>query len=262
MSGYAAMVNSWQMYAICGGILLFLVIMCIVMLRKSLALGRGLGIDSAVLRKLIIASASFSFLPAFSILIGMIALSGTLGVPMAWMRLSVIGSLQYELQVTDISLQSLGYNGMADIAAITPSDFGAIALVMALGISGGLVCSIFFLGSYMKRLGRKKPEPETAPAADSDGPANASDGTPGKKKGFAAYASVCMFVGLCAAYFGSFIGDAARNRSWLPLIIACISGVCMLAFDYASKRKGLAWLENFSLAASMLIGMAAAVLLS
>ena len=245
LENYSAMVNSWQMYVICGAIMVFLVVMCVRMLLKSYALALHAGIPAATLRRLLIASVSFSVLPAVSILIGMIALSGTLGVPMAWMRLSVIGALQYEIQVTDISLQALGYNGMNDLAQISAADFGAIALVMAAGISGGLICCIFFLNKYIDKL-RTKPK----------------DASKTKKKSFAVHASICMFIGMCSAYFGAYIGGAVRNQSFRPLVITCISGVCMLIFDALGKRKGFQWLESFSLAASMLIGMTAAVLMN
>ena len=256
MSAYSAMVNSWQMYLICGAIMLFLVVMCVVMLVKCYALAEKAGLSKPTLRRLLAASVSFSVLPAVSILIGMIALSGTLGVPMAWMRLSVIGALQYEIQVTDISLQAMGYNGMNDLAHISPADFGAIALVMAAGISGGLLCSIFFLNKYIDKL-RKKPAPEETDAAEGG-----TDAPRVKKPSFTAHASICMFVGLCSAYFGAYIGGAVRNQSFRPLVITCISGACMLLFDALSKRKGMQWLEGFSLAASMLLGMTAAVLMN
>ena len=250
MKTYFEMVNSWQMYAICGGILLFLAIMCIVILKKSYHLGTVIGIAPATLKKVVISSLSFSVLPAVSVLIGMIALSGTLGVPMAWLRLSVIGALQYELQVTDISLQALGFDGMKDVSSVTVSDFGTIILVMSVGIIGGLICCIFALRSYMNKL-----EKNAKNASDDTKPKE-------KKKSFGTYATICMFVGLCSAYFGAYIGDGVRNQHFLPLIITCISGVCMLIFEKLTDYKGFEWIENFSLAASMLIGMAVAILIS
>ncbi len=249
MEAYYSMVNSWQMYLVCGVILVFLAAMCCVLILKSYRLGVLIGMEKAVLRMVVISSATFTVLPAISILIGMFALSGTLGVPMAWLRLSVIGALQYELQVTDIVLQALDYHGMTDIAAITPSDFATIALVMAVGIIGGLICCMFFLSAYLDKIGGKK----------TSDPAEAQ---PVRKKNFASYATICMFVGLCSTYFGAYIGDATVNKNYIPILIACISGISMLAFERLSKIKRLWWLEHFSLAASMIIGMTCAVILN
>ncbi|MDE7261674.1 MAG: DUF5058 family protein [Oscillospiraceae bacterium] len=41
---------------------------------------------------------------------------------------------------------------------------------------------------------------------------------------------------------------------------AAVSGLVMAVFLYFSEKKGLVWLESFSIAGSMILGMAAAVL--
>jgi hypothetical protein len=90
-----------------------------------------------------------------------------------------------------------------------------------------------------------------------------------KKPGFGAHATTAMFVGLCGAYIGAYIGEAVTGRvideslvrDVMPLIVAVISGAAMAVFEYFIQKKGKAVLENFSLAASMLIAMAAAVLI-
>ena len=45
----------------------------------------------------------------------------------------------------------------------------------------------------------------------------------------------------------------------MPLAVACVAAVCMAVFEYLVQKKNMVVLENFSLAASMLIAMAAAV---
>ena len=89
---YLDSVNSGSLYLIAGSILLFIVLMCLVFLVKSYKEGKKLGMDEKVLKKVIVSSATFTLLPSISILLGVIALSGTLGVPFSWLRLSVIGS--------------------------------------------------------------------------------------------------------------------------------------------------------------------------
>ena len=70
-----------------------------------------------------------------------------------------------------------------------------------------------------------------------------------------------MFVGLCAAYIGAYIGKAIprEGQDVMPLIVAVIAALVMAVFEYFIQKKGKAALENFSLAASMLVAMAAAV---
>ena len=83
------------------------------------------------------------------------------------------------------------------------------------------------------------------------------------KPGFGAYATTAMFVGLCASYIGSYIGKvfAPNDGDWMPLIVAAIAGLCMAVFEYFTQKKNMKVLDNFSLAASMLIAMAAAVVI-
>ena len=47
----------------------------------------------------------------------------------------------------------------------------------------------------------------------------------------------------------------------MPLIVAAIAAAVMAVFEYFIQKKGKAVLENFSLAASMLIAMALAVVI-
>ena len=109
---YLETVNSPIFYAIVAFVLTFITIMCFVFLIKSYKTGVKIGMDPKVLKKTITASATFTLLPSISILLGVIALSGTLGVPLSWLRLSVIGSLQYELNVAEIAAQSIGLSGL------------------------------------------------------------------------------------------------------------------------------------------------------
>lgn len=69
-----------------------------------------------------------------------------------------------------------------------------------------------------------------------------------------------MFIGLVAAYVGSYIGTFTSTGSFMPLIVLAASALAMAVFTYFTEKKGKAWLDNFSVAGSMLFGMAVAVL--
>ena len=51
------------------------------------------------------------------------------------------------------------------------------------------------------------------------------------------------------------------SGSWTPLAVVAAAALAMAVFTYFSEKKGMAWLDNFSIAGSMLIGMLAAVLI-
>lgn len=243
MGDYLSQVNSGWFYLIVGLVLAYITVMCVVFLVKSYRAGIKIGMDKEILKKTIISSATFTLLPSISILLGVVALSGTLGVPLSWLRLSVIGALQYELNVAEIAAQSLGLSGLR-LEEMSMGSFVTIALVMTVGILGSLICCIFFLKKYLKKI-------QANPKKKSDG-----------KPGFGAHATTAMFIGLCGAYIGGYIGKAIprEGSDVMPLLVALVAAAAMAVFEYFIQKKGKAVLENFSLAASMLIAMAAAVL--
>lgn len=242
MNEYLSSVNSGMFYLLVAGILGFITIMCFVFLVKSYRAGIKIGMDKKILKKTITASATFTLLPSISILLGVIALSGTLGVPFSWLRLSVVGALQYELNVAEIAAQSIGLSGLR-VDELSIGAFVTIALVMTVGILGGVTCCILFLKKYLGKI-------QKAPKKENNG-----------KPGFGAHATTAMFVGLCAAYIGSYIGKAIPREGYdiMPLFVAVVAALVMAVFEYFIQKKGKAALENFSLAASMLVAMAAAV---
>ena len=91
--------NSLPLYLICGAIILFVAIVCVIFMIRAYRAGIKLGMDKAKLKRTLTSSVTFSILPSVGILLGVIALSGSLGTPWPWLRLSVIGALHYETQV-------------------------------------------------------------------------------------------------------------------------------------------------------------------
>lgn len=244
---YLSQVNSVPMYLIVAGVLAFITLMCIIFLVKSYRAGITIGMDKKVLKRTITSSATFTLLPSISILLGVIALSGSLGVPFSWLRLSVIGALQYELNVAEIAATSTGLSGLKT-AEMTATAFSTIGLVMTVGILGSVICCIFFLKKYLAKVSGKTPKPDAAENT-------------AKKPGFGSYATIAMFIGLCSAYIGSYVGTLTAYQNFLPLVVAAISALSMLVFEYFTVRKNKGWLDNFSIATSMLIGMFGAVII-
>jgi hypothetical protein len=241
---YLTSANAGIFYLIVGLVLAFVVVMCFVFLIKSYKAGIEIGMDKKDLKKIITSSATFTLLPSISILLGVVALSGSLGVPFSWLRLSVIGSLQYELQVAEIAATALGLIGISGIENM--GQFVTIALVMTVGILGGIFCCIFFLKKYLGKLSAKPKKEESGE----------------KKPSFGDHATTAMFVGLCAAYIGSYVGKVmpGEYHDYMPLFTAGVAAIVMAVFEFLIQKKNMKSLENFSLAASMLVAMAVAVI--
>lgn len=244
MGDYLSQVNGTGLYLIVGLVLLAVCAMCVAFFVKSWRAGIRLGMDKKALKKAVISSATFSVLPSVSILLGVIALSGTLGIPLPWLRLSVIGNLQYELNVAEIAATSTGLPGLT-LSAMNTQAFTSVALVMTVGILWGAILCIFTLPLYSRKLSKPK-------TLEDNGV---------KKASFGNWAMVAMFVGMCATYVGSYVGKAAHG-SLLPLFTALVAAAAMALCEFLERKKNFRALESFDLAASMLVAMGAAVLVA
>lgn len=238
--------NSPFLYLVCGGIIAFVALICVVFMLRAYRAGKAIGMDTTRMKRVIVSSATFSALPSVGILLGVIALSGSLGTPWPWLRLSVIGALHYETQVAQAAAEQVGMSTLS-AAEMTPQAFATIALLMSICIIWGIVLSIFFNKRYTRRL------------------SSAGGGT--TAAGFGDTAMTAMFIGLVSAYIGSYIGGFVSGNgrftftgSLTPLIVAAVSAAVMALFVWLAEKKQLTWVENFSIAGSMLAGMAAAVL--
>ena len=234
--------NSPFLYLVCGTIILFIALVSLFFLIRAYRAGLAMGLDKAKMKRAITASATFTLLPSVGILLGVIALSGSLGIPWPWLRLSVIGALHYETQVATAAAEQVGL-GSLSASTMTAKGFVTICLLMSICIMWGMVFSTLFSKKYLKRLG----------GGSKKG---------GSGSGFGDKAMTAMFIGLICAYLGSYIGGfISGGASWLPIAVAAVASLVMAGFVWLSEKKQLVWVESFSIAGSMLLAMASAVLL-
>jgi hypothetical protein len=243
--------NSPVMYLICGGIVFFVAAVCVVFMIRAYKAGIAIGMDKTKMKRVISASATFTVLPSVGILLGVIALSGSLGTPLPWLRLSVVGALHYETQVAQGAAESIGLSGL-NASEMTATAFSTIALLMGFCIMGGMLMSVIFNKRYLKRLSEPK---------------DASSGG-GLMAEFGDTAMNAMFIGLVCAYLGNYFGQLVSANglftftgNWLPLAVVGVAGVVMAIFVWLAEKKNAAWVDSFSIAGSMLAAMAAAVIL-
>jgi hypothetical protein len=122
--------NSPFLYLICGGIIAFVAVVCVIFLVRAYRAGIAIGMDRAKLKRAITSSITFSILPSVGILLGVIALSGSLGTPWPWLRLSVIGALHYETQVAEAVAEQVGIGGLS-ASSMTPKAFDNVVPALA-----------------------------------------------------------------------------------------------------------------------------------
>ena len=245
--------NSPVIYLICGSIVLAVALVCVIFAVRAYRAGKAIGMDVTKMKRTIVASATFAVIPSVGILLGVIALSGSLGTPWPWLRLSVIGALHYETQVAQAAAEAVGMTSLS-ASQMTAGAFSTIALLMSVCIIWGMVFSVFSCKLYTRRLsaasGGKKEKKGSALA------------------GFGDIAMTAMFIGLVSAYIGSYIGTLVSGAGlfrfggiWLPLAVALVGAAAMRVFLWARERFDAAWIDSFSIAGSMLIAMTSAIFL-
>ena len=151
MTDFLTKANSGVMYLIAGVVIAFVMLMAAVFLFKAYREGVRIGMDKKKLNKVLTSSIVFSVVPSIGILIGVITLAGSLGIPLPWLRLSVIGALHYEVMAADMAAKATGMQELA-ASAMTGESFVTIAFVMTVGIIWGGVFCIIGLKRYQKKM--------------------------------------------------------------------------------------------------------------
>ncbi len=243
-------VNSWWMYLLGVVVVLVVLIGSIFFIYQAYKDAKAINMDKSILRKTIINSAIFTILPSISILIGVVALSGTLGIPLPWIRLTVIGALHYEGVAAGTA-----YPG-ATLATMTPEMFVTIAFVMTLGIlSGPIYCLCGFKAYDKKILSKAKVENEEETKDDVK-----------KKPSFGSILFDAVFIAMISSFLAvdiAKVDNASTNPvdTYVPLVVIIVTFLSMAIFDFIEKKFKQKWLGNFALGLSMLIGMTVAVLI-
>ena len=89
-------VNHPILYLLAGIIVLVVLGQSVFFLIKAWKRGMKLGMEKSKLRRVAVTAGVFTIAPAIAIVISVITLAKDLGVPLPWLRLSVVGSLSYE----------------------------------------------------------------------------------------------------------------------------------------------------------------------
>lgn len=229
-------VNSPFLYAVTAVVIAFVLAQSVFFLVRAARRAKKLGISGGVIRKTIVSSALFTVAPAVAILLGVITLSKFLGLPLPWLRLSVLGALTYELPAATTTATAMNLSLSQPIT--DPRAFTAIAWVMTLGIIPGIFIVLF---------GLKKIQGGVMSIKTKD-----------PKWGNIFMDS--MFLGMISAFVGMLFADVHLGRpGFIPLVVALISALLMGVCGLLLKKLNWKWLEQYALPISMLGAMAASI---
>ena len=101
-------VNGTFLYLIAICVIVFVLAQSIFFLIRAYRRGKEIGIATEKLKKTVVSTAVFTIAPAVSILLGIVTLSKFLGIPLPWIRMSVIGAITYELPAATSTANALG----------------------------------------------------------------------------------------------------------------------------------------------------------
>ena len=233
-------VNSPILFIIVGAIIALVLGQSVFFLIKAMKRAKELGISSSTVKKTISSAAIFTVAPAVAILVGIIALSKSLGLALPWLRLSVIGSITYETVAAGNALEAAGMNAGTTIT--DPSIFITVAWVMTVGIAAGLILVPFVT---------KKLQSGLLNVTMKD-----------KKWGEIFYNA--MFLGMISAFLGYVFCDVGLVvkgdlSGLIPVCVMFVSAIVMAVCGLGATKLKIRWLNDYALPISLVCGMASAI---
>lgn len=206
------------------------IVYAVMSVRKATQRCKEIGISGETIKSVVKATITSAIVPSLAILLGFVTLSVSLGAAWPWWRLSVIGALSYEVMAANYTINGMGV-ALSEVLSSDASVFGAIMIVMSIGVVIGPVIVALFAKKY------------------STGVMKAKTG----KSEWGQIMSGCFFMAMFAVYLPIMIFTDLPTALTLAvsLVVSLICGMI------AKKHK---WLNDFIMAISMIIAMASSVL--
>ena len=234
-------VNSPILFVVAGLAVAVVLAQSVFFLLKAWRRGVAIGMDPQKLKRTARTAAVFTIAPAAAIVISVITLSKDLGVPLPWLRLSVVGNLSYETIAATNAESAMGLT-FGRVSALTAQQYVTIASVMTIGIMTGIwlvpVIGERLLGGMINLEKRDKK--------------------------WAEIFSASMFIGMISAFIGYVFCDFSgvfrgETAGLIPVLVMIVSALVITALGIASKKKRLRVLGDYALPLSLVAGMAAAI---
>ena len=256
-------VNHPMLFIIAGILIAVVLAQSIFFLVKALRRSKELGMDQQKLRKTMISAGIFTIAPAVAIVISVMVLSKTLGLPLPWLRLSVVGSMSYETVAATNALSAMGQT--LGSSNLTAQQFVNVLIVMTISI---------MLGIWLVPLIGKKLQTGMQSLSNRDAK-------------WADLFQNSLFIGMIAAFLGFVFCDVARlwdpaarfvtekvlengvevkkqvavssTSGLVPVCVMVVSALTMLVCGLLMRLPKMKWLSEYALPISLIVGMAAAI---
>ena len=256
-------INHPWLFIIAGVLIAVVLAQSVYFLVKALRRSKVIGMDQKKLRKTMISAAIFTIAPAVAIVISVIVLSQTLGLPLPWLRLSVIGSMSYETVAANNALSA--WNETLGSVALNAQQYVTVLVVMTISIMMG----IWLVPAIGKKL------------------QNGMTKLGNRDKKWADIFQNALFIGMIAAFLGFVFCDLSRlwdpaarivtekalvngveteietvtssTSGLIPVCVMGVSALTMVICGLLMRKPKLKWLSEYALPISLVVGMAAAI---
>ena len=238
-------VNHPLLFLMAGILITVVLAQSVYFLVKAMRRSKELGMDQTKIKKTIKTAAIFTIAPAVSIVISVITLSKSLGLPLPWLRLSVVGSLSYEAIAASNAVRAMGLT-LGKIESLSAQQFVNITLVMTISIMLG----IWLVPAIGKKL------------------LGGMSSLENRDKKWADIFQNAMFIGMISAFLGFVFcdfgrlwtpGDYSPTSGLIPVCVMAVSALVMVVCGLLMKKPKFTWLGDYALPISLIVGMAAAI---
>lgn len=249
-------VNHPILFVLVGIVIAVVLAQSVYFLLKAIRRAKEKGMDMTKIKKTVRSAAIFTIAPAVSIVIAVISLSQSLGIPLPWLRLSVVGSLSYEAIAAANAASGMGKTLGEFAGNMDASSYITIAIVM----TGSIMVGIWLVPVLGKKIQSGLVSFEKKDAKWSDLLQNA------------------LFIGMISAFVGYVFCDLSRlwtsengiftngkgesftsTSGLVPVLVMVVSALIMAICGLLMKKLKWKWLSDYALPISMVLGMAAAL---
>ena len=233
------------MYVLAIVIILFVIADSLFFLIRAWRRGKQLGMDTKVMKATMVQAGLFSLPAALSIVMTIVALSGALGIVLPWIRLSVIGSVTYEVPAATTAVEALGIKGGLASEITSKAGFATAAWVM----TTGSVLPLVFVPIATKKIQTIGGKAEN------------------KNSALTGILTGAAFIGLMTAFTAQAItgtGDKAvlgDGAGVMSLISLLVSMLVMFILTKITKKHPNHWLESLSMPIAMFSAMIVVIIL-
>ncbi len=235
------------LFVLAGIIIAAVLAQSVFFLIKAWKRGKEIGMAKEKLRKIAITAAIFTIAPAIAIIICVFALAKSLGLPLPWLRLSVVGSMSYETIAQENAINAINKVNGTEISIITnASQYVTVVLVMTISILVG----IWLVPVLAKRMQKGMTNLEK------------------RDKKWAEIFQNAIFLGMIATFVGFIFCNfstvfSGETKGLIPVFVMLVSAVVMcLSGILVKKFKNIHWISDYALPLSLILGMASAIPIS